>query len=346
MEMKKNVLLIALTNTILCGNLLALNKSETKKWEGFRNLRWGMRIDDINDPFMVIDHTPKTEKNVLCYMKKDENLSYEHVQLDGIRYYFYEGRLYQIKIRAKEKNSNKMLKQVIFDNFGEGKKEIDTDEIYTWGRSMTNGKVGFILNCTKENLGMFTMIYLPIFKEKEDAQKKSKDDVEQNKSSDDNPEIKKWEGFRNLRWGTRAEDVNDPNLINDGYSTEEKDVYYYRKKNEKPTIGNAQLSDILYYFYKDKFYKVEITTFLKHDYETLKQAIFARFGDGKKTEDVFGEEIYTWSPDMTNGNVIMLLTFEEHEWIDCGKFTMVYVPVLKEIEEDKKKAAEDAARDF
>jgi hypothetical protein len=338
-EMKKSVLLMAmLIGAFLDPNLLAFSKPESKKWDGFRNFEWGVHIADINDPCMVIDPEPRTEKDVLICMKKDEKLSIGKADICGIRYYFYQGLLYEVKIVVKKKNSYELLKQEIFARFGEGEKQFAIGEMYIWNSRMTNGKVSLGLGYFRNNLGIFDMVYLPIFKKKEEAQKR------------DEAKLKKWEGFRNLRWNMRIEDVNDPNLTGDHiprYNSVEKDVlYYYEEKDEKLSIGDAKLSGILYYFYKGRFYKVEIATIGQHDYETLKRAIFALFGKGKKEEDVYGGEIYTWSPDMTDGNVLMLLTFEEGAFINNGKFTMMYVPILKEMEMDKEKAAKDAARDF
>ena len=342
--MKKSVLLTAmLIGAFLGANLFAFSKSESKEWEGFRNFRWGNHIADINDPCMVIDPEPRAEKDVLICMKKDENLSIGKAELNGIRYYFYKGKLYQIKIIVKGENFYELLKQSIFVRFGKGEGQFAAKvrDKYIWSTRMTNGKVVAALGYFPENLGVFVMRYLPISKEKEEADKESK------------AETKKWGGFRNLRWNMHIKDVNDPNMTGDGgdlwrfSSLGEKDVYYYRKKDEKLSIGDANLSCISYYFYKSRFYKVEIDTYLQHNCEALKRAIFANFGEGKKEEDVFGGEIYNWSPDMTNGNVLMLLTLEEDTlWGTDGKFTIMYVPVCKEMEEDKNKAAKDAARDF
>lgn len=158
-----------------------------------------------------------------------------------------------------------------------------------------------------------------------------------------NDSSNKWDGFRRYCWGANLEKAkeNDPNLIK--IEQEKKyDLAYWRRQNEKLIIGKADLNVLMYITYKDKFCGVAINSKGKDNFEYLKKAIFAYYGEGKKP-NTFTDK-WVWSEADTNGKVRAIL-----EWKMFAKkanFVLFYSPIWKQYEADKEEDAKDAEDDF
>lgn len=141
-------------------------------------------------------------------------------------------------------------------------------------------------------------------------------------------------GFRGIKWGdslaAHAKDMRKTDGRND--------TGFFARKNDKLTIGRAQLTDILYVFYKEKFMGVMLTTkgFINGD--ALLKAFTAQYGDPIQDNPYIKKYGWRW-PDV---NVSL----------DCNSVTdncagyMVSLPMVKQRESDEQEAAKKAKDDF
>lgn len=78
-------------------------------------------------------------------------------------------------------------------------------------------------------------------------------------------------GFRGMRWGRDIGDFKDMKFFDEAYG-----FRYYRKLNDKMSIGDTSLNDILYVFWQNKFSGVVLTSKGQRNarllYETLKSS--------------------------------------------------------------------------
>jgi hypothetical protein len=143
----------------------------------------------------------------------------------------------------------------------------------------------------------------------------------------------KWDGFRGMKWGTNIKDLNDPNMV----LVEDANEYKgYRRLNDKLSIGSANLKEIIYTFYKDRFYGVKIEAEDNDNFRLLKEAVFAYYGEGKPRAKP--PNSWLWTPNQRNSrNVTMFFSYDEDKRIT--KWAMSYIPILKEIQEDRTRKA-------
>jgi hypothetical protein len=150
----------------------------------------------------------------------------------------------------------------------------------------------------------------------------------------------RWDGFRGLKWGTNIKDLNDPNMmLTEGYNKEK----YYKRLNDKLSIGDANLKEITYVFYENRFYGVMIETKGYMNFSALKDAIFAYYGDGKPNGNYSNS--WLWSPELGNSrNVMIVFGYDESQGITV--VVMTYKPILNEMQTDKARKAKEASKDF
>lgn len=60
------------------------------------------------------------------------------------------------------------------------------------------------------------------------------------------------DGFRGIKWGEMLSN-HKPEFV---YQFSDKNEKYYRRKNDKPSLGAVELKSIYYVFYKDRFMSV------------------------------------------------------------------------------------------
>lgn len=151
----------------------------------------------------------------------------------------------------------------------------------------------------------------------------------------------RWDGFRGLKWATNIKDVNDPNMIVFEDHNKEK---YYRRLNDKLSIGDAKLENVDYVFYKDRFFGVMIEAKGYKNFTALKNAVFAYYGEGKQSKEI--TNLWAWLPALGNSDkdVRIFLTYNENG----GETTLVmnYIPIDQEKAADAAKKAKEASKDF
>lgn len=94
-------------------------------------------------------------------------------------------------------------------------------------------------------------------------------------------------GFRGLKWGSPPGELGDVQP----YEVEENSIFYpecetaFFKVNEKLKIGRAKVSEIKYYFYKNRLGRIAILGPYGGDFCDLSNALSIKFGKGKEHID-------------------------------------------------------------
>ncbi len=139
----------------------------------------------------------------------------------------------------------------------------------------------------------------------------------------------KWDGFRGMKWGINFEDLNDANMV---LVLDANEVKVYRRLNDKLSIGDANLKELTYNFYKGRFFGIKIEAAGNNNFRFLKDAIFAYYGEGKPTAKI--PNTWRWSPNLENSrNVSMGFSYDEKK--EITNWSMSYTPILNEIHDDK-----------
>lgn len=138
-------------------------------------------------------------------------------------------------------------------------------------------------------------------------------------SSDPN----KWTGFRNLTWGTNIRDMNDPNMV---LEEEDKGLAFYKRLDDKLSIGDAELSSLLYSCYEDRFCGVMIRTEQWANFRHLKDAVFAHYDEGYKPNQFIDNWIWAANPSTGQRDVLMILDY--NEFSEETTLTILYEPIM------------------
>jgi hypothetical protein len=141
--------------------------TDPNRWDGFRGIKWGTNIKDVNDPNMVL---AKSRGEVRLYMRTSDNHSIGDANLTGINYDFYKDRFFMAVIIAKGQANFTALKDAIFAYYGPGKQLDEVKKEWTWlpafGNSGNNVRMELSYNeATQETV--LVMVYLPINQEKD-----------------------------------------------------------------------------------------------------------------------------------------------------------------------------------
>lgn len=171
LQAKKRGSAISLAVAVLLvygSTLFASNKSKMDKWEGFRGLKWGMNIEEINNPNMILVKTSK-EKLFTLYTRKTDKLSIGNAKLETIHYFFYKGKLFLIHIYAKGHSNFRSLQGAISAYYEPGYQPNRYVSKWEWYKEY-NGGVGMDLEYNVFNgKTTFRIYYYPILKKiKED----------------------------------------------------------------------------------------------------------------------------------------------------------------------------------
>ncbi len=135
------------------------------------------------------------------------------------------------------------------------------------------------------------------------------------------------DGFRGIKWGTKIETLKDMTK-----KLQQGDRILYTRNNDKLQIGNAELDDVVYVFWKDKFISVMITTKGFSNWIALKDEAFKQFGKG--SQDNKHIETYTWG-SVLHGKTFISLKYNQIS--KHARIVMYPAKMLSVIEEDKKK---------
>jgi hypothetical protein len=145
-----------------------------------------------------------------------------------------------------------------------------------------------------------------------------------------------WEGFRGIKWGTEITDA--PGIT--GKKAETKSCF---RKDDKLTIGEAKLKYILYQFYKGRFYSVDIRAEESTNWIALRDAVFAKYGEGKKLYTLL-EQWYWGAPEFPGVKDVTM--FLRHDLEGKTTLIMTYKPIADERRAEDAKKAKEAGKDF
>jgi hypothetical protein len=142
-------------------------------------------------------------------------------------------------------------------------------------------------------------------------------------------------GFRGIQWAAPLDTVRDE-LSPSAASA--ATLATYQRKDDKMTIGEAQLSRITYVFYKDRFQQAMLRTAdgLQHA-RALRDAFTAQFGPGDQPNRYLDR--WFWHGAQT------MIYLDCHPRTYCTASLMSRA-VYEEQQRDKKAAAEGAKKDF
>jgi hypothetical protein len=103
------------------------------------------------------------------------------------------------------------------------------------------------------------------------------------------------DGFRNIKWGTKLESLQNMEHIGtrDDFGEE---TSLYIKTDDELIIGGAALEKIVYGFWNNKLFEVRIDTNGYRDCTALKESAIERFGEGKHKEKNT-VELIEWTGD-------------------------------------------------
>ena len=119
-------------------------------------------------------------------------------------------------------------------------------------------------------------------------------------------------GFRDLRWGQKASNVEGLQKI-DSQPDLDGIIEYFRP-DDILKIADAELKSIVYSFWYEKLYTVTIWTEGRHNYFALREEVFRQFGKGRKSEK--HHERYIWSDKKTDRML---------EYIERGEFGLLWL---------------------
>lgn len=140
--------------------------------------------------------------------------------------------------------------------------------------------------------------------------------------------------FRGLEFGTELNDFSQygqPERV-------EQDHLVYRKIDDKMEIGNAKVTDIVYGFYKNRFCTVMIKSKGQYNANSLLDTLTAAYGTPEKPNRYL--ERYFWF----KAKVGLSLTYNKIS--DEIVIAYLYVPIMNEIEKDKKERAKGGVSDL
>ena len=120
------------------------------------------------------------------------------------------------------------------------------------------------------------------------------------------------DGFNDLKWGVRLSGLKglEQRPIDSGLD----EVIEYIRPADVLKLGDADLTAVIYAFWRDQLYTVTVWTEGPANYNALRTAVFNQFGQGTQIEDA-GEK-YLWSQGSTDA----MLKYEKEN--RCGLLWM------------------------
>jgi hypothetical protein len=138
------------------------------------------------------------------------------------------------------------------------------------------------------------------------------------------------DGFRGLKWGTEFSAI-EGEMTYSRTDSSYGGVKMYKRKGDGLTIGGAELKSIEYGFWRNRLCSVMITLEGSGNFSSLKDAVFLKFGEGRKPNQ-FMEE-YLWGGEVTG------MTLEYSVVTNQGHLFMFSSEICRE----QKKFEEDRA---
>jgi hypothetical protein len=140
-----------------------------------------------------------------------------------------------------------------------------------------------------------------------------------------------FETFRGIKWGEEKKAIAGLIAGAQGASVE---VY---TREEKKTIGNIEVEDIYYMFYKEKMGAARIIYRGNSNSASLKEALRQKYGPGEKPEP--SAEKYEW--DLKDLKII----FQYSGKNENGSIDYFFKPIVQQRDEDRTKDREKGIKE-
>jgi hypothetical protein len=95
------------------------------------------------------------------------------------------------------------------------------------------------------------------------------------------------DGFRGIKWGTNISELSDMLVVESG-----KDTLYYSRKDENMKVGDADIDQISYGFYKNRFFVVLVEYHGHSNFTKLKAILIDQYGKAEQPNQLM--ERYFW----------------------------------------------------
>ena len=124
------------------------------------------------------------------------------------------------------------------------------------------------------------------------------------------------DGFRNIKWGTNLESIENMQHVENKRDFDEE-IVIYTKKDDELIIGGAALEKIEYSSWNNKFYKVGIYANGHANCTALRESAIEKFGKGKykkKYIEWIGDKtIASFGTPLTDRCSLIILSYEIYE---------------------------------
>ncbi len=126
------------------------------------------------------------------------------------------------------------------------------------------------------------------------------------------------DGFRGIKWAAGAASVSMIDKI-----AGEGDLAFYAKNDDRLQMGEIKLDQVIYGFYKDRFY-MGMAYFPAAGFQSMGEMLTTQLGQPVKPDNTSSKLI--WDSD----NVSVLLTLREDS--DQARLVYLYKPIQLEVE--------------
>ena len=125
------------------------------------------------------------------------------------------------------------------------------------------------------------------------------------------------DGFRGIKWGTNIRELTDMLVVESG-----KDTLYYARKTDNMKIGDADIGQISYGFYKNRFF-VALVEYKGYVNSTkLKAILIGQYGKPEQPNQLM--EKYFWSGQTVD------IYFDYNEMLKSGNIYYSFRPIQQE----------------
>ena len=125
------------------------------------------------------------------------------------------------------------------------------------------------------------------------------------------------DGFRGTKWGTNISELTDMLVVESG-----KDTLFYCRKNDTMKIGDADIDQISYGFYKSRFFQVLVEYKGYVNSTKLKAILIGQYGKPEQPNQLM--EKYFWS-----GGTVDIF-FDYSEMSKRGNIYYAFRPIQQE----------------
>lgn len=145
--------------------------------------------------------------------------------------------------------------------------------------------------------------------------------------------------FRGIVWGEHFDKIkNIMNIREDG-----GDNKFYTRDDDVFKVGEADLKNIIYAFYKNEFYSVIVQYEGNSNHRIIKDVLFQKYGEGNKSNNFM--DYYSWGLSAMSADFVYIV-LEYNEVTNNGQLTYVYKPISDQIDKEEHSKNKEAAKDL